>query len=249
MSSPEPQPVWVDTNRHRSMGTADLALEFVELNSYLHAGGDQESALQRLIDLAVTAIDGCEWAGLTAWPQQGRPYSLACSDDVAASVDGIQHELQDGPCLRAADATMPVRVEDVTADRRWPIFCEAVAARTPVRSVLAFPIQERPVRAALNLYSGQRCAFGAETQAGVALFAAHARILLMHAAQADKAANLHRALGTSRQIGEAIGILMGIHKLSEAQAFEQLRASSQHLNRKLAEIAEHVTMTGDLPER
>ena len=63
----------------------------------------------------------------------------------------------------------------------------------------------------------------------------------------DKAANLERALASNRQIGAAMGILMTRLKLTDEQAFDMLRTASQNRHRKLRDIAEEVTITGELP--
>lgn len=63
----------------------------------------------------------------------------------------------------------------------------------------------------------------------------------------DKVANLERALASNRQIGAAMGILMTRLKLTDEQAFDLLRKTSQNRHRKLRDIAEEVTMTGELP--
>ena len=44
-----------------------------------------------------------------------------------------------------------------------------------------------------------------------------------------------------------MGILMANGKLSNQQAFAGLRTASQHLNRKLHDIAAEVASTGQLP--
>ena len=59
--------------------------------------------------------------------------------------------------------------------------------------------------------------------------------------------NLRAALASNRRIGMAIGILMAIHRVSQQEAFDLLRVTSQRANRKLREIAEHVVLTGVLP--
>ncbi|HEX8080256.1 MAG TPA: ATP-binding protein [Jatrophihabitans sp.] len=63
----------------------------------------------------------------------------------------------------------------------------------------------------------------------------------------DKVANLERALASNRQIGAAMGILMTRLKLTDEQAFDLLRKTSQNRHRKLRDIAEEVTITGELP--
>lgn len=50
-----------------------------------------------------------------------------------------------------------------------------------------------------------------------------------------------------RRIGIATGIVMGLQRLPEKDAFELLRRASMNLNEKLVEVAEHVIDTGLLP--
>ncbi len=64
--------------------------------------------------------------------------------------------------------------------------------------------------------------------------------------QRVRTANLEEALATNREIGQAIGILMATDQITADQAFEQLRSASQHLHRKLREIAADVVQTGTL---
>ncbi len=225
----------------------NLADDFVLLNHHLHAGGGRDAAMKRIVELAVGSIPGCDWAAITAWPVKRQPRSLAASHEVASAADRLQYELGEGPCLTAATDSEMVQLVDVATDEQWPRFSAAAAADTPVRSVMSFHLADLPHRSALNLYSGQAGAFDTEAISSAALFAAHARVLLIHAASADKAANLENALSTSRQIGAAIGILMNVHKITADQAFELLRESSQRLNRKLHDIAYDVTQTGTLP--
>ena len=62
-----------------------------------------------------------------------------------------------------------------------------------------------------------------------------------------KADHLQLALGHSRDIGAAVGILMAHHKMQQVDAFELLRSTSQDQNRKLYELALEVVNTGELP--
>jgi hypothetical protein len=226
---------------------SDLAADFVALNEYLGDGSDGADALARLVKLAVVSVPGCEWAGITAWPVERNPRSLAATDPVAATVDELQYALKEGPCLTAAAENDPVRIPDLATDQRWPRFNEMTLSRTPVRSVLAFHLGSSPERAALNLYGAAPHAFDDDSLVAGALFASHARVLVMHAGHADQAAHLKEALATSRRIGMAIGILMNVHKVGEEEAFALLRTTSQNLNLKLRSVADDVARTGTLP--
>lgn len=227
---------------------SDLADEFVVLNRYLSAGETADKTLRRLVDLAVTSIPRCQWAAVTAWPPDRRPYSLATSAEVADQVDQLQYDLQEGPCLRAVTQAPVITIADVGTEDRWPALTAAIQATSPVRSVLSFHLVDEPRRSALNLYAGRPGVWDQEAMSTAALFAAHARVLLIHASRADEATHLGHALATSRQIGMAVGILMNAHKVTGDDAFRLLRNASQNLNRKLRDIAVEVTETGALPE-
>lgn len=226
----------------------EIAVQFAELNEHLVAGGSQESALQRLVDLAVGSVPGCTWAAVTVWPTGQRPRTLASSHDVAREVDRLQYDLGDGPCLVAAARPTPIVVADLARDDRWPRFRDVALARTPLRCVLSFHLVDEPQRAGLNLYGARPVAFDTDATGVAALFATHARVLLGHADSAGRATRLARALETSRQIGTAIGILMHSHRIDADAAFDLLRRSSQHLHRKLRDVADEVTETGTLPD-
>ena len=63
------------------------------------------------------------------------------------------------------------------------------------------------------------------------------------------AEHLKRAVLSNRRIGMAMGILMERHRLTEEQAFDQLRDLSQHANVKLRDLAEQIIYTGDVDQR
>lgn len=231
-----------------SRSSGDIATDFVAINQYLSAGGQRAAALSRLVDLAVRSVHGCDWAAITAWPVGRPPRTLASSGEVALTADQAQYDAGEGPCLSAASELEPNLVPDFAAEVRWPRFRAALAERTPVRGVLSFHLANAPDQAALNLYSGVAGSFDAEAVNVAALFATHARVLVLHADSTVRAAQLIEALTSSRQIGVAVGILMHVHKIDSDQAFALLRATSQQLNRKLRLVADDVQHTGALPE-
>lgn len=61
-------------------------------------------------------------------------------------------------------------------------------------------------------------------------------------------ANLETALGSARQIGAAMGIIMCSRKVDADEAFFLLRRTSQNHHRKLREVAEDVLYTGEVPD-
>ena len=63
----------------------------------------------------------------------------------------------------------------------------------------------------------------------------------------DKVEGLEEALLSRDVIGQAKGILMERLHLTPDQAFDQLRETSQMLNRKVREIAAELAQTGEWP--
>lgn len=109
------------------------------------------------------------------------------------------------------------------------------------------PFGPRPCPVSAESFQPRSDAFDAGAFEIAVLFAAHARVLMVRAASASRAAHLHTALRTSWQIGAAIGILMTVHQVTEEQAYTLLRCHSNHLNRKLHDLAHDVARTRALP--
>jgi hypothetical protein len=102
---------------------------------------------------------------------------------------------------------------------------------------------------ALNLYSRRPAAFDEHTRAVGTVLAAHAAVALSAARSRERAVELQDALGSNREIGMAMGILMGRSGVTQDEAFALLRRASQQLHRKLREVAAEVVDTGALPGR
>ena len=64
---------------------------------------------------------------------------------------------------------------------------------------------------------------------------------------AQTEAGLNVALKSRDVIGQAKGILMERHRITDDEAFEILKRSSQRLNVRLAGVAEGVARTGESP--
>jgi len=224
----------------------ELSQEFAALSTELRGAGDNQSALRRIVDLAVKHVEGCTWASITAL-RAGQGHSLTVTDEVAGKVDALQYRFHEGPCLSAAADDTNYLLFDVENEPRWPQFAEATAAQTPVRSVLAFRLAGDRA-AALNLYADQPGAFSSDAVDTATIFAALATSLVALNEAEDQAANLEAALESSRTIGMALGVLMSARKVTQEQAFTLLRSASQRLHRKLRSVAAEVIETGTLPD-
>jgi GAF domain-containing protein len=224
-----------------------------ELHQALLSTEGIEEFLHEMAVLAAGLVRDGLSCGMTMQPN-GRPVTVACSDPVAARVDEVQYELDDGPCLHAMRDGHMVGIEDTAEKARWPEF-EAQAASHGIRSCLALPLSTdgRPV-GALNLYAREASAFGtaearlAETFAHNASGALSLAIrLASHAALIEQ---LRSSLASRGVIDQALGIIMAREHCTQERAFAILRSASQNSNVKLRDIASAVvtSVTGEPPQ-
>ena len=222
---------------------------FSDVAIALFAAGNVQGTLQRIVDLAARAVDGCEAAGILVI-SSGTVTTAAASSPLVLVIDQLQIDADEGPCLDASTHGSTFYAHDLIDDERWPAFAPA-AVTAGIRSVLAYSLSvERP--SALNLYARLPAAFGATDRATGHLFATLARLALdsaeVRASDERKSANLIEALRTRELIGQAQGILMERERIQGDQAFDLLRRASQHMNIKLREVAETLVETGESPQ-
>lgn len=136
-----------------------------------------------------------------------------------------------------------ISISDTRGDPRWPGFCAAAQA-CGVHSMLCVPLRiDEQCIGTLTLYADQAAAFSGPDIRLVELFAALAALSL---ADAQRAEQLREAITSRDLIGQSKGIIMERFKVDVETAFDVLVRTSQALNVKLAEIARHLTQTGEL---
>ena len=195
---------------------------------------DVQQTLQKIVDLAVEMIEGCDYAGIT-FLKGGKGTTPAASDDVPRTVDVIQFETGEGPCLSAIREHEVFESPDLRLEDRWPIFAPRANRETGVSSMLCFRLfVAGDTLGALNLYSKAVDAFDDHSRTVGLVFAAHAAIALSTAIHEEQ---MDEALQSRDLIGQAKGILMAREGVNADQAFDMLRRASQRLNIKLRDIA------------
>ena len=201
-----------------------------------------EPTLEAIASTAVTMLSPARYAALTIL-SRGELIPRASTGEPPLLLDRLQQKLGDGPCIHAAKHQLVFRIDDTGEDGRWPEFC-AEAARLEVRSMLCVPlwIDERGL-GALSLYADQPAAFSELHDRVTVLLATFAALAL---AEAQRAEQMHDALGNRDVIGQAKGILMERHGVTADAAFGVLSRVSQAENMKLAEIARRFVETGEL---
>ncbi|MDQ6715011.1 MAG: GAF and ANTAR domain-containing protein [Actinomycetota bacterium] len=227
------------TSRVESLGET-----FAEVARTLRGERSVQATLDKIVELAVKTIDGCEHAGVTL-VERGKMRTPAASDEIPRLVDAVQYETGEGPCLDAIRDHDVFQTDDLTQEPRWPNFSRRAAEESGVASMLAYRLYiEEDTMGSLNLYSMQEAAFDAEDRAVGSIFAAHAAVALSAANQQD---NLEQAIETRDVIGQAKGILMARQHVSADEAFEMLRRASQRLNIKLRVLAKQVATEPNSP--
>ena len=194
----------------------------------------------------------CDWAAVAVAEHfTDRPARLNASTDEAlmAAVAQIAGQVGDSPGLAAfakVDCRLLQRPRFRDPFRRLR---PKILSRTDIRSVLSVPLRMNDLAlGVLTLYSARPGAFDLEAISRASLVAEHAAIAVEAARSDDRADHLEAALAHSRTIGAAIGILVERHRIVPEDAFRQLRETSQHTNRKLADVAADLVETGALPE-
>jgi hypothetical protein len=229
---------------------SEFALSFSETARSLFAAGSVTDTLFRVVELAVSTIEGCDFAGLFLL-DTGVVTTPVHTNPLAAEVDSLQHQTNEGPCLDAIAHRLIFYADDLSRDLRWLRFAPQ-ATRAGVRSVLALPLSPDTPLGALSLYARYPTAFGVVDRAKAAILVSMASLALSvahsHEDEERRAANLHAALSSRETIGEAMGILMERERITPDQAFDVLRRASQHLNVKLREVAQNLIDTGEDPD-
>jgi GAF domain-containing protein len=245
MDSTARQPRLVDRD-----AISELTDNLSETARVLFGAGSVSETLAELVELAVATIEGCDFAGIFL-VENKVVTSPIHTDPLVDEVDDLQSDLGEGPCLDAIGGRAIVYAEDLAEDGRWPRFGRQATA-AGVRSVLALPLPNNGGFGALNLYARFPGAFGAVDRAKAVILASLAGLALAtarsHEDEERRAENLNAALATREVIGQAQGILMERERVSSAQAFDVLRRASQHLNRKLRDVAQDLVDTGERPD-
>ncbi|MDT7783845.1 MAG: hypothetical protein QOF58_2264 [Pseudonocardiales bacterium] len=214
-------------------GFRGLAESLSSVARTLQAEPDVDTTLRAIVKAAADYIPGAEHAGISL-VEGGKIRTVAPTSAIVETVDQLQYDLRQGPCVDAIKERQTYRTGDVGAETRWPAFGRAAAANG-IHSLLSYRlfVTDRTL-GALNLYSSRANAFDEHTEDDGRLFATHAAIALVGA---QREAQLGIAVENRDIISSAKGILMERHDLDAAAAFRMLVEASQSTNVKLHHAA------------
>lgn len=226
-----------------------LIRAFVELADTLVDDYDVIDLLDRLVSYSVGLL-AADAAGILLADTRGELRVVAASNEESTTLELLQLQADEGPCVDCVRAGVPVSVTDLAeVEDRWPRFSAAIATRGTYRSVHALPLRLRGVAiGGLNLFHRRP---GALPPADLALGQALADVATIGILQ-ERAIRrgevlqeqLQNALNSRIIIEQAKGVLAQYGDLSMDLAFDRLRRYSRDRNLRLSEVARQIIDQG-----
>ncbi len=213
-----------------------------ELARHLAVPLGVDDVLDRVTRTVLDLLPGADVAGFLLFTSAGKFETKAATSDLMYTIDRLQIEHGEGPCIEAAVDELIVRTDDFTDEQRWPHY-SADVLKLGVRSALSFKLYTSQRNAgALNIFGFAPNAFTPEDEGVGSVLAAHAAVAILASRQGEQ---LQSALSSRDLIGQAKGIIMERFTVDAVRAFELLRELSQTENVKLVDIAKRVIDTKD----
>ncbi|MFE2123539.1 GAF domain-containing protein [Rhodococcus aetherivorans] len=217
------------------------AAAFARMSGVLLSEQTVTTVLELITSLATDTLPGSVGAGVTLLGEDGSRRTSAATGPVVERLDALQYELGEGPCVTASQDRVIVRADDLTAERRWPLWSPR-AARDGMRATLSAPLlhADRSL-GAIKVYSTRPHDYTAASEDLLRRFAAQAAILLanMHtlAAAERLGEQLTAALHDREVIATAKGMLMLREHLDAEQATRRLLELSAHRRKPVRAVA------------
>lgn len=207
-----------------------------------------DRVLRAVTSGAVENVSGTDHAGVLLVDASKRQLtSVATTDDIMSTLDALQQETGEGPCLAAAagetaaDDTV-VWVDEIASDPRWPRLSARIVAETPARSSVSFRLfTHQGTLGALNLFSDTANAFDEDSREIGRVYATHAALAMFRTRQQGE---FRSALASRDTIGQAKGMIMERFGIDAVEAFSLLRRLSQDGNTPLADVARRLVDAG-----
>jgi GAF domain-containing protein len=212
-----------------------------DLSRVPFAGRDLRAILGDITTIATREIPGAESTSITLI-RGDEPFTAAHDGEMALAADEMQYERGYGPCLDAGRGGVPLRIDDMRSESRWPDYAARVQ-EVGVLSSLSVPLPYQNASiGALNTYSTRVRAFACDDSMSAALSVTESIAVAVanadaHAQLGEQAHNMRLAMESRAVIEQAKGVLMAQRHVNAEEAFEILRAASQRYNRKLRDIA------------
>lgn len=189
----------------------------------------------------VGRILGAAGAGVMLGDDQGRLHFVTTSDGVLDSLEALQVELDEGPCLLAFRTGELVIAADLSGDDRFPTFGPRAIA-CGMRAVHSFPMSlDGTTVGALNLYSNEPGGLGEGQAEAGRTFANVATAFLLHARDLQQrevfTEDLQRALSSRVVVEQAKGYVAAVRAITPTAAFELIRRYARDHRIKVQVVA------------
>ncbi|BCN54345.1 GAF and ANTAR domain-containing protein [Prescottella equi] len=211
-----------------------------DLSDVLDEYEDLATVLEHVVEGAVRIVPGADMAGVTLVSDESAK-TVAATHPRVREVDQVQYANDGGPCLTASRDGRSVVVDVDQVRSRWPAL-EASAADLGIKSFIALPLMlSDRIHGSFNLYSSDPRGFQSLDESLLELFTTAAVTALQQAERHRRALasirNLQTALTSRAEIDQAIGVVMALHGLPAAEAFDRLVSTSQDTNVKVRTVA------------
>lgn len=225
-----------------------LTQQVAELSQFLLGDETIDGFLERVTDLTVSHVPGCD-ASSVSLRQDDAVVTRAASDRASLKGDELQYSTEEGPCLEAIQTGRTIMTGPMAEEHRWPRFAPRAWSEGIV-SIYSVPLKaEDRTTGALNIYSLSKPFREGDEVVGEAL-AAQAAVAVSNASAYYEALGLGKELEEALQsrdvIGQAKGIIMERERVTAERAFDMLRSVSRAKDIKLLQVAELVVDDGGL---
>lgn len=222
----------------------ELTGVFARMSGVLLDEATVDSALETVTSLAADTITGSTGSGITLLDAAGRRITSAATDDLVRRLDGLQYELDEGPCLSAWREWAVLRSGTDGVRGRWPEWTRR-AREMGLRSYLSAPLISRDdAIGAIKVYSTTDDTFEARDADVLRRFATQAAIFVANVvtvrATEQLSERLKQTLRTRDLVATARGIVMVRDGVDSEGAFRQLAEQSQRSRRLLRDVAAEV---------
>jgi transcriptional regulator with GAF, ATPase, and Fis domain len=227
-------------DREHRMSTAFVALADTLVDDY-----DTIDLLDQLVGHSV-ALLGADAAGIMLGDARRQLRTVAASSEDAETMEVLQLQADEGPCLECYRTGTQIRVADLAETaRRWPVFTAAVAAAGKFASVHAIPLRLRgQAIGAMSLFHSVP---GALPESDLSLGQALADVATIGILQERAirrgevlSEQLQTALNSRVIIEQAKGVLAQHGAGGMDAAFDALRRHARRHGVRLAELSRQV---------
>ena len=184
--------------------------------------------------------------GLAWMTDDGPAGAFAATDGPARTMEMLQFELGEGPCVDASSSRSPVLQSDLarTGGSRWPAFT-ASAVDAGIRAIFALPLQVGGIRlGVLDLYRDAAGTLDGSNLTRALDYADAATALLLHLQTSADPLRLQQHVAEPMdhhaEVHQATGMVAAQLDLPLAEALAVLRAAAYSAERPILDVANDV---------